>query len=133
MNFFFDNCISPRIAEAIQILEGDQAHVVIALRRKFPQGAGDAQWIRQLAQENRNWVVVSGDTRISRNRHEREAWLESRLTFFFWAPGWLQIDLWQQAWKMIKWWPAITDQAARIAPGAGFMIPVKGSRLQQVH
>jgi hypothetical protein len=132
LNFLFDNCISPHLAKAIDVLEGDAGNTVIALRDKFPQTTADVDWIRDLGAESLNWIVISGDTRISRNKHEHEAWLEARLTFFFWAPGWLHLGAWQQAWKLIKWWPTIVDQAAKIAPGAGFMIPAKSNRLEQI-
>jgi hypothetical protein len=130
LNFFLDNCISPRIAKALQALE--DRHTVIALRDKFQPDTPDVEWIRKLAQEKQDWVVISGDNRISRNKHEHEAWIEAKLTFFFWAPAWLALERWQQASKIIKWWPAIVDQASKIAPGAGFKIPVKGTRLEQI-
>src|SRR5262249_61333547 len=106
-----------------QALEED--HTVVSLRQKFPPDTPDVEWIRSLGHENQNWVVISGDTRISRNKHEHEAWLEAKLTFFFWAPAWSALGRWEQASKIVKWWPVIVDQAAGIAPGAGFKIRSK--------
>ena len=78
------------------------------------------------------WVIISGDIRISQNEFERRAWLESGLTAFFLGRGWTKLKLWEQAWKLIKWWPDIVAQAERVHAGAGFVIPVSGSKLTQL-
>jgi hypothetical protein len=130
VNFFFDNCISFRIAQALNVL--DEHNEIVPLRDKFPANIKDVEWISELAKERDKWVVVSGDSRISRNKAERDAWLEAELTAFFWAPGWENLPHWRKAATMVKWWPAITDQARKIAAGAGFLIPVRSSRLRQV-
>lgn len=78
------------------------------------------------------WVIVSGDTRITRNPTEREAWLESGLVAFFLGKGWGNLTFWDQAWKLVQWWPWIIDQAAKVRAPAGFIIPVKGSKFEVV-
>jgi hypothetical protein len=130
VNFFFDNCISFRIAHALDAL--DDRNNVVALRDRFPANIRDIDWIYQLAKEGKKWVIISGDTRVSRNKAEREAWLEAKLTAFFWEPGWENLPHWRKAATMVKWWPAITDQARRIAAGAGFLILVRSGRLRQL-
>ena len=129
MRFFIDNCLPPRLANALDAL--DDQHDVVALRRKFPPDAKDPDWLRELAKE-RDWVVVSGDPRIARGRHEREAWLQSGLTAFFLEPGWTNLAFWTQASKLIQWWPIIVRQAEAIRAGAGFFVPVRGTKLRQV-
>jgi hypothetical protein len=130
VKLFFDNCILFRIARALDIL--DEHNSIVALRDKFPVDVEDLEWISELAREKENWIIISGDVRISRNKAEREAWLEAQLTAFFWEPGWENLPHWRKAATMVKWWPAISEQAVKIAPGAGFMIPVRSSRLRQV-
>jgi hypothetical protein len=115
----------------LQALEGDAGHQMVHLRTKFPADTRDVDWIRTLASEG-DWVIVSGDIRISQNEFERREWLNSGLTAFFFAKGWTTIKLWDQAWRLIKWWPTIVDQAARIRPGAGFIVPLKSAKLQQL-
>lgn len=44
---------------------------------------------------------------------------------FFLAKGWGNIPFWEVVWKLVRWWPEITKQAAMVAPGALFMVPVK--------
>jgi hypothetical protein len=130
LNFFFDNCISYRIAHAINAL--DERNNLVALRDKFPLDIKDPDWIRQLGADDQDGVIVSGDPAITRGKHEREAWLESGLTAFFWEPRWLKIKLWQQPILMLKWWPKIPDQALAVTSGAGFLIPVRGDRFRVV-
>lgn len=126
----FDNCISFRIAHALGIL--DERHLIVALRDKFPVDITDVEWISVLAKEKEQWVIISGDTRITRNQAEREAWREAEQTAFFGEPGWENLPHWRKASTLVKWWPVISDQALKIAPGAGFLIPVGSNRLRQV-
>jgi hypothetical protein len=129
LRFFLDNCLPPRVAAAIDTL--DDSSVVKHLSQKFPRNTPDAEWISELGKEG-DWVIVSGDLRISRNKAERRAWLEPGLTAFFLSGGWGQQNLWDTGWRLIKWWPLMLTQAGSIRPGAGFVVPVKGDKLQQL-
>jgi PIN like domain len=80
LRFFFDNTMSDRLVEALRVL--DRANELVHLRQRFLQDTPDAEWISTLAKET-NWVVVSGDLRITRNPAERKAWRESGLVAFF--------------------------------------------------
>jgi hypothetical protein len=131
LKFFLDNNLSPRFAQALYALEGEHSNEVVHLRSKFSADAKDVDWITSLAREG-EWVIISGDMRISQREFEREAWLSSGLTAFFFAKGWTNIKFWDQAWRLIKWWPAIVDQASRIRPGAGFIVPLKSTKLEQI-
>jgi hypothetical protein len=132
VKFFFDNCLAPSFARALNIFGETQGYPQITHPRdKFKPHTKDPTWIRALGEEG-DWVIVSGDPRISRGRHEREAWLESGLTAFFMAKGWMNQRLWDQAWNLVRWWPVIVDQAERIRPGAGFLVPLKGTKLEQL-
>ena len=131
MKFFLDNNLSPRFAQALEALEGEGGNQVVHLRSKFSANAEDVDWIRSLAAEG-NWVIISGDMRISQREGEREAWLNSGMTAFFFAKGWMNIRFWDQAWRLIKWWPAIVEHAQKIRPGAGFLVPLKAAKLEQL-
>lgn len=131
MRFFLDNCLAPAFARALDALAEAAAYPsVVHSRSKFPPATTDVEWIRALGRE-RDWVIVSGDPRITRHRHEREAWVESGLTAFFLTKGWMNLKLWDQAWHLVRWWPMLVEQARRIRPGAGFFVPLKGRRLEQ--
>src|SRR5262249_12707801 len=75
--------------------------IVQHLAERFPRDTADAVWLRALAAEG-NWVVVSGDLRITRNPTEREAWLKSGLVAFFLGKGWGSIGFWEHAWKLVQ-------------------------------
>jgi len=131
VKFFLDNNLSPAFARALHALSDRDGHEVRHLSEKFDRDITDVEWIRALAGEG-DWVVVSGDTRIPKNPAERQAWLEAQLTTFFLGKGWTNLSLWDQAWKLVQWWPRIIDQARNVQPPAAFLVPVKGSRFEQL-
>jgi hypothetical protein len=129
MKFFFDNCISPRLAAAFhELLKPD--HEVVALRQKFSQACSDVVWINGLASEG-GWIIVSGDLRIKKRPQEVAVWKAARLTTFFMADGFPQLPDWEQVGWMVEKWPEIVELAERVAPGAVFKVPKRG-KIQQV-
>jgi len=130
LNFLLDNNLPPRVARALSCLSKPDGHVVIPLRDKFEKNTPDIEWIQSLSTEIEEWVIISKDIGITRKKIEREVWEKSNLTAFFLVKGWNNIDFWDLAWKLVKWWPIIVDQAIRIQSGTGFLVPVSGSKLK---
>lgn len=122
MKFFLDNCLAKRLAPALHAL-CDGKHEVHHLQSRFAPSVKDVEWINALAADD-GWVVISGDLRITKLPHERDAWLASGLTAFFLAKGWTNVGLWDQAWRIVRWWPRILEAAELVAPGAGFVVPM---------
>ncbi len=120
MKYFLDNCLSPHLTKALRKL--DSANQITHLREKFPADISDVDWLAALSTEG-EWVIVSGDVRIHRNPHNRAAWRESRLTGFFFKKGFTALLIWEQAWRMVRWWPLIINQAQRVQSGVGFLVP----------
>lgn len=133
MNFFIDNNISPKIARALHELSNgapeEPSHTVAHLRDKFEANIPDVEWISRLAEEGQ-WVVVAGDLRITTNAHEREAWMSSGMTAFFLKKGWMNVPYWEQARKLVTWWPRILDQARLMEAGVGYLVPLTGQKLR---
>ena len=127
MKFFFDNCISPRLARAIHELSKPE-HEVLALRDRFDPGTADTVWIPTLGVEG-GWTIVSGDLRIRTRPQERELLRAARLTTFFMAKGFMNLPDWEQVRWMIDKWPLMVEQADRVNPGAMFLVPKTGRRL----
>ena len=123
MKFFLDNNLPPAWAEALNALAGTDKHTVHHLRELFPPNVADVDWINQLASEG-GWVVISGDLRITRNQHEREAWLRSGMVAFFMTKGWASLPFWERTWRVVRWWVNIVQQAELVTAPAGFEIPV---------
>ena len=129
MRFFFDNTNSPRLVDAVRALHTD--HELVHLRTKFDPGVADEIWIPELSRQG-DWVIISGDVRITRNPAIRKIWQESGMVGFFLAKGWTNFDVWEQAWRFIRWWPRIVQQAESIRPPAGFVVPFNYGKMEQL-
>lgn len=132
MRFFLDNCIAPVYAEVLKLLAEKQGYPIVHLREKFSSDTKDEDWIRTLAVEE-DWIIVSGDPRITRGKTEREAWRESRITAFFFGHGWSSRSYWNQAEDIVHWWPRIVLEAEKAPRGKGFLIPLKGKEFQVLY
>ena len=130
MRFFFDNCISPKLARAMHELSQPE-HEAVALRGKFPEGALDMDWIPRLGQEGR-WIIVSGDLRIKTRPIERELWRAAKLTTFFMAKNFPRLEAWEQVRWMVDKWPLIVEFAQKSTPGSAFIVPHRGSQLSTI-
>lgn len=132
MRFFVDNCIAPPLAQAMQLLSKSQGIQVEHLKTYFPPETKDVDWIRQLGAEG-DWLIVSGDPSIARNKAEKAVWKESRLTAFFFGDGWASRRFWVQAHEMVRWWPLIIE-TSRVAPaGKGFLLPFKSNTMRELY
>lgn len=81
MKFFFDHNMSPAMARAFRELFKKE-HEIIFLAERFPRDISDIDWIAELSKEGQ-WVVISGDRRITRNRAEYHAFRNSNLIGLF--------------------------------------------------
>lgn len=127
MNFFLDNCLSPRYARSLHVLSERDGHSVVHLSEKFERDVTDPTWIRALAASDHDWTIVSGDSRILRTPHLKAVWLESGLTAFFLDQGWMKVPYWEQVAALVRWWPKILEQAGLVEKGAGFEVPYRSS------
>ena len=131
MKFFFDNCLSPRHAEGLEAFAGKDGHHFEHLSARFERSAPDPVWIRQLGIE-RDWIIISGDTRILSNPPIRRVWIESELTAFFFGEPWNNDQYWKKAAVLVEWWPLIAAQARKTPRCCGFQIPKSAHELRQV-
>ncbi len=111
-----------RLARALNALVQDDGHEVVHLRDKFPSDIADHEWIGALAADG-DWIVISADVRIIKNPVNLEAWRSSQLSGFFLKKGWSQLKLWDQAHRLIRFWPSIMAVASRVEAGAVFLVP----------
>ena len=125
MRFFFDNNLPPRLARSLHVLVGPE-HEVIHLKEKFAADTSDEAWMRSLAKEL-DWVIISADTRITRNPHEVQAWRAAGHTTFFLKPGWTHLSFWIQAYKFVKCFPDIIAKASKAKRGELFFVSTNGS------
>ena len=133
MRFFFDNCISPNLVAALGELEKHaRAPTLVHLRSRFNEDTPDPVWITALGQEG-DWIIISGDPRISRGRAERAAWHESGLTAFFLGDAWSNRRLHKQVGDFIALWPAIVQAAREAEPGSGFLIEAGSKKIKKIY
>jgi PIN like domain len=129
LRVFFDNCTSPVLPAALHVfLEtvGSSAHHVRFMSGYgFDQNTEDEEWIRRLGEdEPADWIVVTGDKRIARNKAERAAWLRAGLKGFVLAPAFQKSPVHRQA-SLILWrWPDMEAFVSAATAGSLFELPV---------
>jgi len=124
VRFFLDNCIAPRIARALHAAVHPE-HEIVHLQEKFSSDTPDEDWFKKLSEE-RDWIIISGDAKISRSVHEKQAWLQSKLTVFFLTKGWMNIPPFEQLSKLSHCFPPIVKLCEKASPGASFNVSVHG-------
>ena len=71
-----------------------------------------------------DWLVLTGDLRISRNRPERLAFTQANLKGIALAPAYQTMPMHQRASTILWRWPDIENAAARFQPPFLFELPV---------
>jgi hypothetical protein len=128
---FFDNNLSPTLAATIngflQHADSSAAHI-----RDLPCGrdASDVAWIEMLSHEAEDWIVITGDLRIQKNRAERLAFRNARLRGFVLAPGFAKMATNQVASFLLWRWPEV-EQLVKLTR-APFLFEVPVSRNAQM-
>jgi PIN like domain len=120
-----DHNISPHIARALAALAEPHGHKVEAMVDKFDPATRDVEWLDALRREG-GWAFVSNDQRIWRNPQERAAMLAAQVVGFFLEPAWRKrnVTVFEQAGRLIMWWPTLMQQCAIVQPPAAFRVPL---------
>jgi hypothetical protein len=126
LKVFLDHNLSIHLAHALKVLLEPEGDDVVHLADRFPTNIDDRTWMTALGDEG-GWVVISGDREIHKNRIEREAWRRSGLVVFFLASGWRRMRHVEKAWRLLRWWSRIEEQASLVSAPAAFEIPVRYS------
>ena len=132
MRFLFDRSLAPGLSRALAALSAPDGHEVHHIAERFGPEVADADWIGRLVEEG-GWTLVALEARAAKNRHERDAWRRSGLTVVLLNRAWAGLPLWEQARRLVRWWPRIVDQAGQLPPGQILKIPVRyrGGRLRR--
>jgi PIN like domain len=116
MRFFFDRNMSAKLARMVDIYERDHQVRHLDDDSRFCTTTTDIEWIKVLGQDEPPWVAVSGDGRILRNKTEAAALKEAKLTFFCMAKTWTHMGIHEYAWRFLKIWPDIVENAKVATP-----------------
>ncbi len=60
-------------------------------------------------------MVISGDGRILKNKAERSALRDAKLSFFCLSKQWMNLPKYEFAWKFVKVWPDILENTKLMA------------------
>lgn len=126
MTYFFDNCLAPGLAGALRALDEDVVHLLTA----YPANTPDDKWLPDVASKGQ--IIVSCDFRIYLK--QRPMLVASKATCcFFFSKTYPQLGKWEQAWRMMRYWPEIKRTAERAEPGQFFHVHLKGTIEELVH
>lgn len=123
MKYFFDNCISPRIAKAVTDLDEDVE--VVHLREMFDPSTPDSTWIAELGKPGEDWIVITDD-RIYKSPVQKEVLRRAGCIVFYLAKGWGNFAMMLFAQKLIGLWDKIKETAGRANKGDFYKVGVNG-------
>jgi hypothetical protein len=84
-----------------------------------------------LSQEGQ-WIVISGDRRISKNRAEKFVFQQSQLTGFLMAPSLKSAKTLKQLERLCALWDNIVALSTAARPGALYELPMNGTQPRQL-
>lgn len=86
------------------------------------QRGSDVPWIRRFAKAGGR-IIISGDTNMMREPHERLALIESGMIVFFFSSKWSGWKFFRKCSLLLHWWPDIASRAKRAKKGTFWRIP----------
>lgn len=129
MRFFFDRCMPIRIARMVSAYEARHTVRHHDDDNRFHDRTTDVEWIAALKSDGLDWIVVSGDANILRNKVESEAMAASGLKFVCMGKAWMSMKFAELAWKFIKVWPEIVEA---VEHGKAKVYEVAGGKAMKV-
>lgn len=114
MKVFFDNCTSPIMART---LAGYLSGLSVEVRHARDLGLhakSDVEWIEHLASTGDDWLVVTGDGRIRKNKPEREAYHRAGLKGVVLAPAYQKSPMGRSCGMIVARWDDLIDFTSRI-------------------
>jgi hypothetical protein len=115
----------PKLAKTLNFLEGDDGITVEHLKEKFPPNTPDIEWITKLSKEGK-WFIITQDNQIRKRSLEKKAWRESHIPIIFLQKSWIKLNLWEMAWRLIKYWPDLKETVTRNRKNESFQLTING-------
>jgi PIN like domain len=134
VRLLFDNCTSPALAATFDGFLGHLGHRAFHLK-DLPCGrhASDLEWIALLSNDASNWIVITGDARIQKNRAERLAYRQANLRGFVLAAAYQKTPLHQVASFLLWRWPDMLKVSLLLDPPFLFELPMsRHGKLRQL-
>lgn len=130
MKVMIDENLSPKIAKALQAFFID-SHEIIHIREKFGSNTKDIEWIETLRIE-KNWIIISADRRITKNRVEVAAFKNSNIIGFFMSKGLYKESSIKQLQRLLALWDKIETQSNLVEGGAMFELSIRSNKLKML-
>jgi hypothetical protein len=111
VTYFFDNNISYKLVTIPKALDVDALHLI----DEFPANMPDVDWLPRAGQAG--WVVITADRAIRRRPGELSALKDAGVLALFLRDNFLRRDKWEQALWLVRHWPEIDKQVARLKHG----------------
>lgn len=124
LTFCMDESMGRPIAEVLRTLRAPGAPHIHDLRELRLSGVTDEVMMGQLRNEGVD-VVVTCDSRILAATVRREVWRGVGLSLLVLDGKWGNLRLFEQARRLIWWWPLMTAQVSAGPQGAAWRVPVE--------
>jgi len=122
---FFDNCTSPVLATTLDGFVQHFSHRAFHIKDlKCGRHATDVEWIRFLATDGPDWIVITGDDRVYRNKAERAAYRSAGLRGFVLNRAYQKTPMNQIASVLLWRWPEMLRIAELVGGAALYGLPV---------
>lgn len=116
MNVLFDNCTSPVMASTLHGFVQHDGHRAIHLRQLPIQHPTDIEWIEYISSAGEEWLVVTGDQRIRKNKAEAQAFRRARLRGVVLAASYQKTPMNRCCAVLIDQWPRLYETISRFDP-----------------
>lgn len=94
----------------------------------------DVPWIRRFSKAGGRFII-SGDTNMTWEPHERLALIEEGMTVFFFGSQWSEWKFFRKCALLMVWWPVIAQKTKRGHKGKFWRVPTtwaEGGKLQPI-
>jgi hypothetical protein len=108
--FCTDESMGRPLAELLRRLRAPGAPRIHDLRELGLSGSADEVWMPTLARQDIQ-VVVTLDSRILKATVRRDVWRAAGLSLFVMDAAWGNLTIFEQARRLIWWWPEIVAQS----------------------
>ena len=124
----FDECISPRIAAAVEGFCRGQAGLTFG---RVADGTKDLDWLQGRFPADPPHVMITKDS-VLRPRAQTLVWLRGGLTVVIVDQRLGNITLEHLAATLLRWWPAIAATIAATPRQGAFVVPSKFSKRERL-
>lgn len=116
MRIYFDNCTSPVMARTLGGFLSNTNHKVEHARDLDLHKQTDVEWMKHLSSTGDEWLIVTGDGRIRKNKPEREAYRRAKLRGIVLAPAYQKSPMCKSCGMLVANWDSLFKFSQQIEP-----------------